>query len=168
MITNCKHTFKDEYGYCPNCGQTIKVLTKKQIARKSVRPQPEYIKNSEVERIMKVAAETVEIFSELYKIEIDLHTCNREGAYHTMEHGRHQIYLGVGYMKEIMVRGFVDYRADWIFHKIGHQKGENAVKALVAHEFAHAIQVEDGQRFYGQMHNRYWEMKYNELVGLLF
>jgi predicted SprT family Zn-dependent metalloprotease len=74
-------------------------------------------------------------------------------------------------MLAIYNEGFKDSRANWVVtmhfsHK--QPKGEDAIKTLVAHEFAHVLQTDGGYRTYGKMHGREWEKFYNEIMDLIF
>lgn len=90
------------------------------------------------------------------------------GASHEMRGNKHFLKFGwealdLCYSGKFRPR----LQLDWNFANWAKLNKLVAVHQIVLHEFAHVLQVREGGRHYGQMHNDSWIRNYRELMTLV-
>lgn len=162
--------------YCPECGQT-----KAQAIAKAQRSQERAGSLPRTGTHPVLSAQTVNLFTaeqqyakrlidRLYQERGYQHhptvIRNRQTSYCHKVQGKTQIVLGYESLERAVTRSFRDYKTiAWVWSGQGELKGLKGAWALALHEFAHAVQYEEGRLYSKNGHaNKYHNEQFVQIV----
>ena len=177
--TICTNMFLEEDGYCNRCssyhfkvdGSGSVVTTRKSNPETYTSPTPKKSVEQTIRETpeFRIAKETVELLADIYGVEVKVLFRNCSGAYHTKKYGDHTIVFGYSFLRSAFNTGYLtSYKSIQWVQNFERKSGENGVKELAAHEFAHVLQTRTlGGRTYGSVHNQVFVEKWQEVLELV-
>jgi len=117
----------------------------------------------------RLARELTNLLSEVFEVEVEVHFTNRSGACRITRNGKHHIEYGYGFLRDIYIDGYMtSYKTLRYIQNWERKFGEDGIKWIVAHEFAHVLQRETpGGRTYNSCHNEVFVEKWQEVLEVL-